>query len=99
MVDAYDELASKTPGADATSFATERKLNTMASAPLRVLGCPFGMSEPPRPAGSAMIPAVPPLLPHVVLVVFLATLIRSAVGFGEALVAVPLLALRLPVNV
>lgn len=36
---------------------------------------------------------------YVVLVVFLATLIRSAFGFGEALVAVPLLALRLPVNI
>lgn len=36
---------------------------------------------------------------HVVAVVFLATLIRSALGFGEALVAVPLLALRIPVQV
>ncbi len=36
---------------------------------------------------------------YVVLVIFLATLIRSVFGFGEALVAVPLLALRLPVNV
>jgi uncharacterized membrane protein YfcA len=32
-------------------------------------------------------------------VIFLATLIRSAFGFGEALVAVPLLALRVPVEV
>src|SRR5437868_7500175 len=32
-------------------------------------------------------------------VIFLATLIRSAFGFGEALVAVPLLALLLPVEV
>jgi len=32
-------------------------------------------------------------------IVFLATLIRSAFGFGEALVAVPLLALMIPVNV
>src|SRR5579885_1731412 len=32
-------------------------------------------------------------------VVFLATLIRSAFGFGEALVAVPLLALIMPVEV
>ena len=31
--------------------------------------------------------------------IFVATLIRSVFGFGEALVAVPLLALRLPVNV
>lgn len=36
---------------------------------------------------------------YVVLVVFVASSIRSAFGFGEALVAVPLLALRLPVNI
>jgi uncharacterized membrane protein YfcA len=36
---------------------------------------------------------------YVVLVVFIATLIRSTLGFGEALVAVPLLALALPVTV
>lgn len=36
---------------------------------------------------------------YVVSVIFVATLIRSAFGFGEALVAVPLLALRLPVNI
>jgi uncharacterized membrane protein YfcA len=36
---------------------------------------------------------------YVLLVVFVATLIRSALGFGEALVAVPLLALRLPITV
>jgi uncharacterized membrane protein YfcA len=35
----------------------------------------------------------------VVAVIFLATLIRSAFGFGEALVAVPLLALVIPVEV
>ncbi len=34
---------------------------------------------------------------HVLLVIFLATLIRSTFGFGEAMVAVPLLALRLPI--
>ena len=38
-------------------------------------------------------------LPYVLAVVLLATLIRSAVGFGEALVAVPLLALRMPIRV
>jgi uncharacterized membrane protein YfcA len=32
-------------------------------------------------------------------VIFLATLIRSALGFGEALVAVPLLALAIPVEI
>ncbi len=32
-------------------------------------------------------------------VVFLATVIRTALGFGEALVAVPLLALRIPIDV
>lgn len=36
---------------------------------------------------------------YVMGVVFVATLIRSAFGFGEALVAVPLLALRIPVGV
>lgn len=36
---------------------------------------------------------------YVLVVIFLATLIRSTFGFGEALIAVPLLALRLPVNI
>ena len=36
---------------------------------------------------------------HVLIVVFVATLIRSAFGFGEALVAVPLLALWLPLRI
>jgi hypothetical protein len=36
---------------------------------------------------------------HVMIVVFIATLIRSAFGFGEALIAVPLLAFRIPVEV
>ena len=36
---------------------------------------------------------------YVVAVIFVATLIRSTLGFGEALVAVPLLALRTPVEV
>ena len=36
---------------------------------------------------------------HVLLVIFFATLIRSAFGFGEALFAVPLLALRLPLGI
>jgi uncharacterized membrane protein YfcA len=36
---------------------------------------------------------------HVLLVVFLATVIRSAFGFGEALIAVPLLALIIPVGI
>jgi len=40
-----------------------------------------------------------PITLHVVIVVFVATLIRSALGFGEALFAVPLLALRLPLAV
>lgn len=38
------------------------------------------------------------LVLHVIVVVFVATLIRSSLGFGEALVAVPLLALRIPVR-
>ena len=40
-----------------------------------------------------------PITLYVVGVIFLATLIRSSLGFGEALVAVPLLALRTPVSV
>ena len=36
---------------------------------------------------------------YVLLVIFVATLIRSVFGFGEALVAVPLLAIRLPINI
>ncbi len=36
---------------------------------------------------------------HVLIVVFIATLIRSAFGFGEALIAVPLLVLRLPLEI
>ena len=36
---------------------------------------------------------------YVLIVMFIATLIRSVFGFGEALIAVPLLALRIPVNV
>jgi uncharacterized membrane protein YfcA len=39
------------------------------------------------------------LVARVLAVVFLATLIRSAFGFGEALIAVPLLALVIPVEV
>jgi uncharacterized protein len=38
------------------------------------------------------------LLFYVLGVIFIATLIRSALGFGEALVAVPLLALRIPLQ-
>lgn len=36
---------------------------------------------------------------YVIAVIFIATLVRSMLGFGEALVAVPLLALRIPVTV
>lgn len=39
------------------------------------------------------------ILLHVILVLFVATLVRSAFGFGEALIAVPLLALAIPVEV
>ncbi|HVC19152.1 MAG TPA: sulfite exporter TauE/SafE family protein [Vicinamibacterales bacterium] len=39
------------------------------------------------------------MMVHVVVVLFFATLVRSAFGFGEALVAVPLLALVMPVRV
>src|SRR5215470_15724519 len=36
---------------------------------------------------------------YVLAVILIATLIRSALGFGEALVAVPLLAIRLPISI
>ncbi len=36
---------------------------------------------------------------HILIVVFVATLIRSTFGFGEALFAVPLLALSIPIEV
>ncbi len=36
---------------------------------------------------------------HVLLVVFIATVIRSTFGFGEALIAVPLLALSMPIAI
>ncbi len=42
---------------------------------------------------------VDPTTIHVIAVIFIATLIRSTLGFGEALVAVPLLALRIPIPV
>jgi hypothetical protein len=35
---------------------------------------------------------------YVLGVIFIATLIRSALGFGEALVVVPLLATRIPLG-
>lgn len=41
---------------------------------------------------------IDPVTFYVVGIIFLATLVRSTLGFGEALVAVPLLALRLPVT-
>ena len=50
-------------------------------------------------AGTAFGVRVNFLLIYVLLVVFLATLVRSAFGFGEALLAVPLLALRMPIEV
>jgi uncharacterized membrane protein YfcA len=40
-----------------------------------------------------------PTTAHVLAVIFIATFIRSAFGFGEALVAVPLLSMRLPILV
>jgi hypothetical protein len=40
-----------------------------------------------------------PITVYVLVVIFVATLIRSTLGFGEALIAVPLLAMRLPITV
>lgn len=43
--------------------------------------------------------SIDPVTGYVIAVVFVATIIRSTFGFGEALVSVPLLALRIPVVV
>src|SRR5690349_15887809 len=43
--------------------------------------------------------ALDPATVYVIAVIFVATLIRSTLGFGEALIAVPLLAFRLPVTI
>lgn len=48
--------------------------------------------------GHLTAPVSPPVA-YLLAVIFVAALIRSALGFGEALVAVPLLALRLPIRV
>jgi uncharacterized membrane protein YfcA len=45
------------------------------------------------------VPAPDATTVYVAVVVFAATLIRSTFGFGEALIAVPLLALRIPVAI
>jgi uncharacterized membrane protein YfcA len=51
-------------------------------------------------AQSGGIPRVlDPTTVYVLAVIFIATLIRSTFGFGEALVAVPLLALRIPIAI
>ena len=42
---------------------------------------------------------IDPITLHVLVIVFIATLFRSAFGFGEALVAVPLLAFYIPLEV
>jgi hypothetical protein len=47
----------------------------------------------------AWLPVLDSISVYVMAVIFIATLIRSTLGFGEALVAVPLLALRIPVAV
>jgi len=39
------------------------------------------------------------LIIHILVVIFIATIFRSAFGFGESLVAVPLLALWIPLNI
>lgn len=51
------------------------------------------------PIAMTLHPGFDPTTAYVVVVIFVATLIRSTLGFGEALVAVPLLALRTPVAV
>ncbi|MDB5158377.1 MAG: permease [Mucilaginibacter sp.] len=40
-----------------------------------------------------------PVILQIVLIIFAATVFRSAFGFGESLIAVPLLALFIPLSV
>jgi uncharacterized membrane protein YfcA len=53
---------------------------------------------PAQPGGGSE-ELIDTILVYVLSVIFVATLVRSAFGFGEALVAVPLLAFRLPLPV
>ena len=46
-----------------------------------------------------MFSVIDPTAVYIIVVIFAATLIRSTFGFGEAMVAVPLLALRTPVTI
>lgn len=54
---------------------------------------PFSAHSPP-----ALENPIDPTLVYVLAIVFIAMLIRSAVGFGDALIGIPLLALRLPLR-
>ena len=58
-----------------------------------------GLSPTPRGFKSRLMLGVTSLALLVVMVFFGATLVRSALGFGEALIAVPMLAFVLPVEV
>ena len=58
---------------------------------------PRAISGHPRQAGYSAV--IAEHTAYVLAVIFLATMVRSTLGFGEALVAVPLLALRIPVAV
>lgn len=51
----------------------------------------------PPPTSRIAVP-VTPTLAYVLAILFVATLVRSTFGFGEALVAVPLLALAIPLD-
>ncbi len=53
----------------------------------------------PPQASKLRLPAIATATPEVLAIVFAATLIRSTLGFGEALVAVPLLAIFIPLQV
>src|SRR5690349_356495 len=58
-----------------------------------------GFFAPNEHAGGVKGTAIHASLLFVLVIVFVATLVRSAFGFGEALIAVPLLALLMPMNV
>jgi uncharacterized membrane protein YfcA len=46
----------------------------------------------------SLVMLLPSLFPEIFLIIFIATIFRSAFGFGESLIAVPLLALLMPMN-
>jgi uncharacterized protein len=61
--------------------------------------CFLELIRPWRPPSNRLYLKMESATVYILLVVFVATLVRSAFGFGEALLAVPLLVLRIPLQV